>query len=311
MPKRSGSAPVIVLVEDDPNFSLMLGRYFAREDWHSLLSNSVESARAIFADSPWDVALIDRRLPDGEGLDLCREVRALAPHNYLMILTGEASDEAKLEGFACGADDYVTKPVHIQELMARIRAGLRIVALQKKLMELSMTDGLTELRNRRAFDQELVHRFDLAKRHDRPLSLALLDVDHFKSINDELGHQSGDHVLKAVAEVLRKGSRRTDFVARFGGEEFVVILPETSLSEALRFAEKIRSAVAAHPSGVTVSIGVASFPHSAITVADELLFAADQALYRAKSGGRNRVETEKRQWRRSSADRPFSTSPDA
>ena len=185
---------------------------------------------------------------------------------------------------------------------------MRIVELQKELLAssrryeaLSLTDSLTSLHNRRAFDQEFASRFEQARRYARPLSLAIIDLDYFKSINDQFGHSAGDGVLRAIAQILDHGTRRSDFLARIGGEEFGVLLPETSLFEALHFAEKIRATIAGatirtddFPHQVTVSIGVANVPHSSVTTPEQLFNAADQALYRAKARGRNRIESERR-----------------
>ena len=191
--------------------------------------------------------------------------------------------------------------------MARVRAGLRIVTLQKALLasnaqlaELSRTDPLTGIANRRALEEELGERFEVARRYNRPLSLAMIDIDYFKDTNDAYGHQAGDGVLRTVARVIRRGSRQSDVVARYGGEEFSVILPETQLFEALQFAEKIRAMIAAEdlggmPPRVTASIGVATLGHTMFGSATDIVAAADAALYRAKEKGRNRVECERRQ----------------
>jgi two-component system cell cycle response regulator len=290
------NTPNIILVEDEENVSHMLSRHLEKGGYTVRVAGSIEAARELVRE-PWDLVILDRTLPDGDGIDLCRDLRAADPHAYIVMLTANDSDAAKLEGFACGADDYITKPAQIGELMARIRAGLRIVALQKQLLELSQTDPLTSLRNRRAFDERLSDAFEHSRRYERPLSLAIVDVDHFKAINDTHGHDAGDKVLRAVARIIGGGSRQSDFVARVGGEEFAVLLPETALFEALQFGEKLRSAIAAEPIGgheVRVSIGIASFPHSLLPGQAELFRAADQALYRAKMNGRNRVEIERR-----------------
>ncbi|MGZ5434318.1 MAG: GGDEF domain-containing response regulator [Thermoanaerobaculia bacterium] len=295
-------ANTILLVEDDPNVSFMLSQQLKRAGYVVQAASTIETARQR-AKQPWDLAILDRNLPDGDGVDLCRERRATAPHAYIVMLTGVSSEEGKLEGFACGADDYVTKPAPIPELLARVRAGLRIVGLQKKLLELSLTDSLTSLHNRRAFDERLGEAFEHARRYGRPLSLAIVDVDHFKAINDVLGHGAGDAVLRGVANTIGARTRQTDFAARVGGEEFAILLPETALFEALQFGEKLRATIAAEPvvgQPVTVSIGIASFPHSPVPGTAELFRAADQALYRAKENGRNRVEIERRRtWRES------------
>lgn len=295
------TTPTLILVEDDANLSLMLAAQLGRRGYAVRTASSIAAAREL-AREPWDLAILDRTLPDGDGIELCREMRAAEPHAYIVMLTAASSDAAKLEGFACGADDYVTKPAQIEELMARIRAGLRIVALQKQLLELSQTDPLTSLRNRRAFDERLGETFEHARRYERPLSLAVIDVDHFKAINDTFGHDAGDAVLRAVGKIIGTGTRQTDFAARVGGEEFAILLPETPLFEALQFGEKLRSAIAAEPVGghaVRISIGIASYPHSHVASPAELFRAADQALYRAKANGRNRVEIERRRTCRS------------
>jgi len=297
----------LILVEDDASVARLIQIQFQREGYALRLAGSLAEARRRLNEGPWDVLLLDRNLPDGDGINLCHEIRATQPHGYIVMLTGMSSRDEKLAGFGCGADDYVTKPFVIDELLARVRAGLRIVELQKALMatnrrleELSRTDPLTALRNRRAFDTELASRFEHAHRYARPLTLAMIDVDHFKRINDAYGHPAGDAVLRCVADILRKCSRQSDFVSRYGGEEFAILLPETALFESLQFAEKIRAEVATAsmgegmPERVTISVGLASTPHTVFASAAELVAAADEALYRAKEKGRNRVECERR-----------------
>lgn len=293
----------IILLEDDANVSLMLSRQLQKSGYSVVTASTLAEARELVR-GPWDLAILDRNVPDGDGIELCREIRGAAPHSYIVMLTGAATEHDKLEGFACGADDYITKPAQIGELMARIRAGLRIVELQTRLMasnsaleELSQTDPLTSLRNRRAFDERLSDAFDQATRYCRPLSLAIVDLDHFKNVNDTHGHDAGDDTLRGVARLIADVTRQSDFVARVGGEEFAILLPETALFEALQFGEKLRATVASSSIGehrVTVSVGIANIPHSEIGGTAELYRAADQALYRAKVRGRNRVEIERR-----------------
>jgi two-component system, cell cycle response regulator len=291
----------ILLVEDDSSVSLMLMRRLQNAAYTVATATTVEAARRV---GDWDIAILDRHLPDGDGLELCEEFRSAYPHAYLIVLTGDDREESKLEAFTRGADDYVIKPASLSEVVARVRAGERIVALQKQLQELSMTDGLTSLRNRRAFDEQLPAALEHARRYERPLSLAVIDIDHFKSINDTFGHDAGDAILRGVAQIIASGTRQTDYVARVGGEEFAVLLPETALFDGLQFAEKLRSSIAAstirvgeNGHNVTISIGIANVPHSQVSDANELYRAADQALYRAKANGRNRVEMERRRTR--------------
>jgi two-component system cell cycle response regulator len=305
--------PNIILVEDDDNVSHLLTRQLQRAGYSVQHASTMAAARELFHQRSWDLAILDRGLPDGDGIELCSELRQCSPHGYILMVTGNDSADAKLEGFQHGADDYVTKPFQLEELLARIRAGVRIVALQKALMdtnrrleELSLTDALTRVANRRAFDDRLQLAFEHAKRYERPMSLVLVDIDYFKNINDQHGHDAGDHVLRCVADVMADSSRHSDFVARIGGEEFAVLLPETALFEAMQFGEKLRCNVAVAPCGagpVTVSVGVANMPHSRIASAADLFHAADQALYRAKANGRNRVEMERRRELRESRTR--------
>jgi diguanylate cyclase (GGDEF)-like protein len=309
----------VVVVEDDLSVVRLIRYALAREGAHVRHAGSVSEARNTLAE-PWDLILLDRRLPDGDGIELCREVRPRNEHAYIIIITGDATAEAKMAGFGCGADDYVTKPFLIDELVARVRAGLRIVTLQKALLttnaqlaELSRTDPLTGIANRRAFEEELDERFEVARRYNRPLSMVMIDIDYFKDTNDAYGHPAGDEVLRSVARVIRKGSRQTDVVARYGGEEFAVILPETPLFEGLQFAEKIRAMVAAEdlggmPPRITVSLGVATMGHTMFSTATDLVAASDAALYRAKEKGRNRVECERRQRPRPAMAAPSSQS---
>jgi two-component system, cell cycle response regulator len=294
----------IILVEDDDHVSHLLSRQLQRAGYTTKHVSTIREARELFHGEPWDLAILDRGLPDGDGLELCGELRACSQHGYILMVTGNDSDEAKLQGFEQGADDYVTKPFQLDELLARVRAGVRIVALQKALLEtnrrleeLSLTDSLTRVANRRAFDERLEEAYERSRRYDRPLSLVVIDVDHFKAINDTHGHDAGDQVLRCVADVLADSSRHSDFVARIGGEEFAVLLPETALFDAMQFGEKLRCniAIAPIPTGsVTISIGVVNMPHSRVASSAELFRAADQALYRAKANGRNRVEMERR-----------------
>jgi two-component system, cell cycle response regulator len=276
---------------------------------------SLEEARRELAASPADLVLLDRVLPDGDGIELARELKSGDQGNgcYVLMLSALDSERSKLDGFDGGADDYVTKPFAADELLARVRAGLRIVALQKELVAsnhrlelLATTDALTGMRNRRWFDGELDRAFAHAIRYDRPLSLIMIDVDHFKPINDHFGHISGDSVLRDLSRAVAEALRKSDSVARVGGEEFAILLPETALFEGLHVAEKLRATVAATKIETgrgsiqpTISAGVASIPHTRLDHSSQLVWCADQALYRAKNRGRDRVEFERRSvpWR--------------
>ena len=315
----------ILVVEDDRSMARLLEHLLVTNGYKVHIATTVAAAHAVVAEASIDLVVLDRVLPDGDGLSLARELKQgpNALRRYVLMLTGVSSPQAKVEGFDGGADDYVTKPFVHEELLARIRAGLRIVDLQKaliatnqKLELISTSDSLTRVFNRRWFDDALEREFAHSSRYERPLSLAVVDIDHFKSVNDTFGHVTGDAVLREVAGRIGGTLRKSDSVARLGGEEFAVLLPETALFESMQVAEKIRAAVAAEPfdSGmglidVTVSAGVASIPHSQLTRAIQLFRLADDALYRAKHRGRNRVELERRAdpWR--AAPRAWHVSP--
>jgi two-component system cell cycle response regulator len=302
---------LIAIVDDDAAIRRLVRLFLTRSGYGIAEYCAGEEARQQLHTTPWDLAILDRRLPDMDGAALCHELKSDPElrNRYIIMLTGEADQADKVEGLDLGADDYITKPFQPAELLARIRAAKRIVDLQKELMEsnkrlerLSITDGLTKLYNHRYFQDELARHFEESQRYQRPLSLAIIDIDFFKKINDTYGHAVGDEVLKAVSKIFQQSIRATDLAARYGGEEFTVMMPETELQDALTFAEKIRAIVesAAFPTSAgpviaTVSVGVAAVPHTRIHAAKEMIVAADKALYRAKKNGRNQVQAEKRQ----------------
>jgi len=300
----------IAVVDDDNAIRRLVRLFLTRAGYQSFECTTGEEAREKLATEAWDLAILDRKLPDMDGLALCRELKSKPEFRarYIVMLTGEAEQEDKVEGLELGADDYITKPFQYPELLARVRAGKRIVDLQKELMEsnrrlelLSITDGLTKLNNHRFFQDELARAYEESQRYERPLSLAMIDIDFFKKVNDTHGHAVGDEVLKSVAQLYKESVRSTDLVARYGGEEFAIMMPETELNDAITLAEKVRSLIEstpiqtqAGPLTITVSIGVASVPLSKIHSSKELIVAADKTLYRAKKNGRNQVQAEKR-----------------
>ncbi|MGZ4777745.1 MAG: diguanylate cyclase [Thermoanaerobaculia bacterium] len=300
----------IAVVDDDAAIRRLVRLFLNRAGYETIECTTGTEAREKLTTQSWDLAVLDRRLPDMDGVVLCQELKSNPAFRirYIIMLTGEDEQEDKVEGLELGADDYITKPFQYPELLARIRAGKRIVDLQKELLQtnkrlelLSITDGLTKLHNHRHFQDELNRAFEESARYERPLSLAIIDIDFFKKVNDTYGHAIGDEVLQTVASLFRDSIRATDLAARYGGEEFAVVMPETNLVDAVTFAEKIRTLIEstpipthAGPVSATVSIGVSSVPHSHIHAPHELIVSADKALYRAKRGGRNQVQAEQR-----------------
>jgi len=250
------------------------------------------------ADQP-DVILLDIGLPNVDGFEVCRRLKEHPSTRNIPIifLTGTTDTESKVRGLDLGAVDYVTKPFDQVELRARVRAALRTKRLQDILEQQSFLDGLTGLWNRSYLDRRLESELNVARRYGRPLTLVLADVDHFKRVNDSLGHLFGDIVLQGIAEGLRAYARRSDIVARYGGEEFAILLTDTNLRSAVHVSERLRmSAENRHFEArseivsVTASFGVAcSEEIGAVLTPEELIRAADVALYASKDAGRNCV----------------------
>ena len=261
-------------------------------DFHSAF-NGVEGLSLALAIQP-DIILLDVEMPSPDGFEVCRRLKAdpALSNIPIIFLTGVSSTEEKIRGLNLGAVDYITKPFEAAELQARVRVGLRIKELLDLLSRKAMIDGLTGLYNRGYLNQRLEEESAYVARHQRPMSVIMLDVDHFKSINDTHGHGFGDKVLKGIASILQQISRTEDVPCRFGGEEFAILARETDAVAAMAFAERIRVGVesATFSRGpisvsVTCSLGIASSDDGI----DGIIDRADQALYESKRAGRNRA----------------------
>ena len=256
------------------------------------------------AEEPYECVIVSTGFSDFDPLRLCSQLRSLDRTRFLPIIlvAEEGEDDRIIRGLELGINDYLTRPIDQQELTARLRTQVRrkryndhLRASVTQTIEMAVTDGLTGLHNRRYLDSHLQTLFDRAVARRRPLSLMITDLDRFKSINDRYGHDGGDEVLREFARRLRKNVRGIDLACRFGGEEFVVVMPDTEAAIAEKVAERVRAeiaempfAVAGETTAVTVSVGVSSLKRGMDTVAD-LMKRADLALYEAKTGGRNRV----------------------
>ena len=261
--------------------------------------------KATSKDHRYDMMVLDWMMPGIDGLELCRRLRRRtdSPYVYLIVMTVKGTPEDVVEGLDAGADDYLVKPFAWEELDARVRAGGRIVALQNELIEArealrvqAMQDPLTKILNHGAIMDSLLREVSRAHREDAPLSLILADLDDFKRINDEHGHVVGDKVLVEVARRMRSCLRPYDAVGRYGGEEFLTVLPNTRPDTAVALAERVRSIVSTQPflvEGVEVSVtlsqGVATWPDPRPIAGERLIQAADRALYAVKHAGRNGV----------------------
>lgn len=276
----------------------LFSRYYEAED-------GLEGFKKLLS-SPVDIILCDLEMPRIDGFKFLSMLKARPDLQDVpvLILTGMNDRERKIKGLEQGASDYITKPFDPEELVARVKVHLKIKKLQDELkrsnellLELSNTDHLTGLFNRRYMMEALDKEVQRSIRKGGNLSLIMLDIDHFKQVNDSYGHLQGDVVLQKVALQLQKELRSYDCAARYGGEEFVAILPDSSLKEAVFVADRIRLAVqGTRFSGpiaklnLTVSLGVAWFSTDAAQSVDGFIKLADDALYRAKEHGRNRVE---------------------
>jgi putative two-component system response regulator len=318
-PSQAASNPCTILVADDDPLLLAKLVELLSATGETVISavDGEDATRLLFERAP-RVVLSDWVMPKSDGVELCRRIRAREgadPIHFIMMTTH--SDKGRLlEAYDAGVDDFVVKPFDHEELLARVRAGIRaaklhddlvrrasgsqalnaeLATLNSRLERLAITDELTGLFNRRHALARLGEQWEMFQRYGRPLSVAMIDIDHFKNINDTRGHGVGDAILRRIAGILRDQTRGTDVVCRVGGEEFLIIFPSQTLDEAGVCAERCRSAVAKHVFDIggvditaTISIGLASRTGD-MKEYPELLQCADQALYAAKHGGRNRI----------------------
>jgi diguanylate cyclase (GGDEF)-like protein len=252
-----------------------------------------------------DLILCDLLMPGCDGFKFLLMKRRKVEFKDIpvILLTGQEDVKNKIRGLEQGASDYVVKPFDSGELLARVKVQLKIKALQDelkiknaRLSELSATDGLTNIYNRRYLREKLDHEFNRCKRYNLKLAFMMLDLDYFKQVNDQYGHIAGDYILVEVAAILKRNSRKPDLVARYGGEEFAMLLPSTDLEGAHALAERIceeignsRFRFERHLITLTASAGLVVYPNPDIETTDQLIQKADEALFEAKQGGRNRV----------------------
>ncbi len=287
----------ILVVDDDLLVRKLLSRWLESEGYQiTHAPGGVEALEAIRSCPP-DILITDLEMPGMNGLELCRAVRAMdLPHYlYIVVLTGKTEEGLLIASLEAGADNFLTKPVSREELLARIRTSERILSLDSQLRKAALTDPLTGLLTRRAFLDQLYREWHRAERQKTPLACAIVDIDFFKRINDVYGHAAGDLVLRNVAGLLRQESRGGDILARLGGEEFCILLPQSDESAAANWGERARKAIAHTPVligdkyvTVTVSIGVAESSEETHSP-EQMLDWADQALLCAKQAGRDRV----------------------
>jgi diguanylate cyclase (GGDEF)-like protein len=305
----------ILLVEDDRSIQLLYKALLEKAGHSVTTANNGRAALDIVKTNPPQLIISDWMMPEMDGIEFCKELRKNPEWNkiYMFIVTAQESTDKLVEAFEAGVDDYLAKPINPKVLAARLRAAQRIIQMQeaqeedrvqlrqfadelaisnKRLQALALTDSLTGLPNRRYGLERLEQEWAVATRGGRPVCCMMVDIDHFKTINDTHGHHFGDEALRMVAANLRHAARKQDVVCRLGGEEFLVICADTDEQAGHQYAERLRQHVASHPLQVqnktlhiTVSIGLAD--NSQTRSVEAMMQQADERLYAAKAAGRN------------------------
>jgi diguanylate cyclase (GGDEF)-like protein len=292
---------VRVLIADDEGTTRLKLEGLLRKLGHEVLSaaDGAEALEILQREDAPTLAILDWIMPGLDGVEVCRKLREAGrrPYIYLIRLTIKDQAQDVVVGMEAGADDYLSKPFDIDELRVRVLAGERILALQDELREQATHDDLTKVLNRRAILQTAERELAHATRADEGAAVVLIDLDEFKSVNDLYGHPVGDAVLREAASRLGARMRSYDEIGRYGGEEFLVVLPGCGAARALDVAERMRQLVGDQPIqtdrgpvSITASFGVAVTRAGQAHNVEQLIVSADEALYRAKRGGRNRVE---------------------
>jgi diguanylate cyclase (GGDEF)-like protein len=308
----------LLIVDDDKSVLMLLDKLLAHAGYTVFTAANGREALHTAMECRPHLIVADWLMPEMDGIEFCRALRntKIGRGVYLVLLTGIEDETRLVEAFEAGVDDYVLKPINPKMLLARLRAGERVVNLQtevesdreeirrfaaelamtnRRLQEAALLDPLTGIPNRRYAMDRIQQEWAAAERGARPLACMLIDVDHFKRINDTYGHDVGDLVLQRVADTLKHSARVQDVIARIGGEEFLAVCPDTDASAASQCAERLRQAVSAMRIGVgnvtlqlTISVGVAAMDPG-MTSPDSMIKASDQAVYAAKQAGRNRI----------------------
>lgn len=297
----------ILIADDDATSRLLLRRHLTQEGHEVIEASDGNTAwGALTGPNPPRAALLDWMMPGKSGLEICGEMRARKdlPYVHIILVTARQEREDVLQGLAAGADDYLTKPIDFQELHFRIAIVKRLIEMQERLQEANrhleemlLTDHLTKVLNRRAIIQGLERELDRARRNKTPLMIIMADIDHFKAVNDTHGHLVGDEVLRQFSARLKQICRPYDQLGRYGGEEFLLVIPGINEGHARELAERFRAVISESPvhSGditlnLTSSFGAYWVATPDARVVDEFIGKADDLLYLAKHHGRNRVE---------------------
>ncbi len=278
----------VLIVDDEPVTRDMLATLLSSNGYKCDVAFDGKQALAKMDSEEYSAVITDVVMPDMDGISLTREISRKYPLMPVMVITGYAGKHPPDEAIKAGASDFINKPFAAEEFVVRFQKMMS----DQEIMRLAIKDPLTNIYNRRHFNEEIRREIDRAARYERKLSVVMLDIDHFKNVNDIFGHQAGDSVLCELAMLVEKHIRKTDIFARYGGEEFCILMPETDIADAAGFAEKLRDIIERSAfkniEKITASFGVSEYRK------DDDLFSlikrADDALYIAKNKGRNRVE---------------------
>jgi two-component system, cell cycle response regulator len=296
----------VLIADDDPISCSILERKLTNWGYEVIACSDGTSAwEALLSEGAPQLAIVDWMMPGLDGLEICRKIRArpVESYTYILMLTAKDRKEDILTGLDAGADDYLSKPFDPHELEVRLRVGRRILDLEggllrsREALRIEATyDHLTGVWNRGAAMQSLEKELSRGQREGKPTGLIMADIDHFKQVNDAYGHLTGDTTLREVTRRIRRLLRNYDTIGRYGGDEFVIVLPGCDPTGAERMANRMRAQIDAEPIStmegmidVTISLGVANTEGSSHLDPNRLIRAADIALYRSKKGGRNRV----------------------
>jgi len=287
-----------VLIADDDRPSARALEVDLRTNGYdvTIVGNGAEAWEILKEDDRPQIAILDWKMPVMNGLEVCRRVRqATGPYVYILLLTSNTDPDSVVTAMDAGVDDYMRKPCYAAELRARLRCGMRIVDLEERLRRQATHDALTGILNRGAIMERVAVEMGRARRDSEPLCLAMIDVDHFKRVNDTYGHSVGDTVLCQMTSQVRSVLRPYDSIGRYGGEEFLVVFPKCKIADGLTIAERIRRSISeaiirtqTEKILVTASIGIAEV-HPFVDL-NAVIEEADNALLRAKKQGRDRVE---------------------
>lgn len=296
----------ILVADDSAVFRKLIESTLSGKQFTPIFAKTGQEAMCLFAEHKPSLAIVDWMMPDRTGIELCEHIRCSAHpgYTYVILLTAMSEKESLIRGLAAGADDYLTKPFHDGELLARLGVGLRIIELHRQieaknrlLQQLALTDPLTSLPNRRAIEDWASRQLSGAARYRFSFWVVMADLDHFKNVNDTYGHDAGDTVLKRFGEILKANSRKSDICGRIGGEEFILTLSHTTGENAKIVIDRIRTELADTKFNfdganltVTASFGAAGFNGANTPDLNRLISQADAALYAAKRLGRNRLE---------------------